>query len=289
MGGLFIMSIEVGVFLALEPYTSMERQLQLASEAGFTHADITDVHEGGSMFDSAGLAATVSIDGDPFETKRLFEKYGVTPSTVCVHGALLEPSNPGTFQTSGIMKGIKYAAAIGIRDCVTTENEALSDWAKKLTYEQRIFTIAEKLYVPCRMAEDYGVNLLLEPHGPITDSIQGIKDVMELLGNPKSLGVNMDTGNSWLGGTDPVEMAKTFKDKIYHIHWKDLGEEWIPRRGKQFGCGFSTIALGKGVIDIKGVVDVLKDRKEILASTLEIGGSTEILQESVAYLRSCGL
>ncbi len=283
------MSIEVGVFLALEPYTSMERQLQLASEAGFTHADITDVHEGGSMFDSAGLAATVSIDGDPFETKRLFEKYGVTPSTVCVHGALLEPSNPGTFQTSGIMKGIKYAAAIGIRDCVTTENEALSDWAKKLTYEQRIFTIAEKLYVPCRMAEDYGVNLLLEPHGPITDSIQGIKDVMELLGNPKSLGVNMDTGNSWLGGTDPVEMAKTFKDKIYHIHWKDLGEEWIPRRGKQFGCGFSTIALGKGVIDIKGVVDVLKDRKEILASTLEIGGSTEILQESVAYLRSCGL
>jgi inosose dehydratase len=283
------MSINVGVFLALEPYTSMERQLQLAKEAGFTHADITDVHEGASMFDSAGLAATVSVDGDPFETKRLFEKYGITPSTVCVHGALLEPSNPGTFQTSGIMKGIKYAAAIGIRDCVTTENEALSDWARNLTYEQRIFTIAEKLYVPCRMAEDYGVNLLLEPHGPITDSIQGIKDVMDMLGNPKSLGVNMDTGNSWLGGTDPVEMAKAFKDKIYHIHWKDLGEDWIPRRGKQFGCGFSTIALGKGVIDIKGVVDVLKDRKEILASTLEIGGSIDILKESVAYLRSCGL
>lgn len=283
------MSINVGVFLALEPFTSMERQLQLAKEAGFDHADITDVHEGASMFDSAGLAATVSIDGDPFETKRLFEKYGITPSTVCVHGALLEPSNPGTFQTSGIMKGIKYAAAIGIRDCVTTENEPHSDWAKNLTYEQRIFTIAEKLYVPCRMAEDYGVNLLLEPHGPVTDSIQGIRDVMDLLGNPKSLGVNMDTGNSWLGGTDPVEMAKAFKDKIYHIHWKDLGEDWVPRRGKQFGCGFSTIALGKGVIDIKGVVDVLKDRKEILASTLEIGGSTEILQESVAYLRSCGL
>lgn len=283
------MSINVGVFLALEPYTSMERQLQLAKEAGFTHADITDVHEGGSMFDSAGLAATVSIDGDPFDTKRLFAKYGITPSTVCVHGALLEPSNPGEFQTSGIMKGIKYAAAIGIRDCVTTENEPRTEWAKKLTYEQRIFTIAEKLYVPCKMAEDYGINLLLEPHGPVTDSIQGIQDVMGLLGNPKSLGVNMDTGNSWLGGTDPVEMAKTFKDKIYHIHWKDLGAEWIAHRGKMFGCGFSTIALGKGVIDIKGVVDVLKDSKQIHSSTLEIGGTMAMLQESVAYLRSCGL
>ena len=281
--------MNIGVFLALEPYSSVERQLQLAKEAGFEFADITDVHEGSSMFDSAGLAATVSIDGDPFETKRLFEKYGITPSTVCVHGALLEPSNPGTFQTAGIMKGIKFAAAIGIRDVVTTENEPHSSWAKKLTYEQCIFTIAEKLYVPCRMAEDFGVNILLEPHGPITDTIKGIQDIMDLLGNPKSLGVNMDTGNSWLGGTDPVEMAKVFKDKIYHVHWKDLGKEWVARRGKQFGCGFSTNAMGKGVIDIKGVVGVLKDRKEILSSTLEIAGSTEVLKESVAFLRSCGL
>lgn len=281
--------MNIGVFLALEPYTNVERQLQLAKEAGFDCADITDVHEGGSMFGSANLAATVSVDGDPFETKRLFAKYGINPSTVCVHGALLEPSNPGTFQTSAIMKGIKFAAAIGIRDCVTTENEPHSEWAKKLTYEQRIFTIAEKLYVPCRMAADYGVNVLLEPHGPITDTIKGIQDVMNLLDNPKSLGVNMDTGNSWLGGTDPVEMAKAFKDKIYHIHWKDLGQEWVAKRGKQFGCGFSTIPVGTGVIDIKGVCEVLKDRKEIHASTLEVAGSTAVLQQSVAFLRSCGI
>ena len=281
--------MNVGVFLALEPYTGVERQLQLVKEAGFDCADITDVNEGSSMFGSAGLHATVRLDGNPFDTKRLFEKYGITPSTVCVHGALMEPSNPAAFQTSAIMKGIKFAAAVGIRDCVTTENEPHSEWAKNLTYDQKIFTIAEKLVVPCQMADDMGINILLEPHGPITDTIQGIQDIMDLLGNPKSLGVNMDTGNSWLGGTDPVEMAKAFKDKIYHVHWKDLGEEWVERRGKQFGCGFSTIALGEGVIDIAGVVDVLKDRKEIHASTLEIGGTAEILQQSVKYLRSCGL
>ena len=32
------------------------------------------------------------------------------------------------------------------------------------------------------------------------------------------------------------ELAKKYHDKIYHIHWKDLGEEWIPERGKRFGC-----------------------------------------------------
>ncbi|MBD3173581.1 MAG: TIM barrel protein, partial [Armatimonadia bacterium] len=118
--------------------------------------------------------------------------------------------------------------------------------------------------------------------------IQGLTDVMDMLGNPDSLGVNLDTGNSWLGGTDPVEMAKVFKDKIHHVHWKDLGEEWVPKRGTEFGCGFSTIALGDGVIDIKGVCDVLKDA-DVAGSTLEIVGSEDILKKSAAYLREAGL
>ncbi len=55
-----------------------------------------------------------------------------------------------------------------------------------------------------------------------------------------------------------------------------------------FGCGFSTIALGDGVIDIKGVCEVLKDAN-IESSTLEIIGSEDILKKSVEYLRGCGL
>ena len=109
---------------------------------------------------------------------------------------------------------------------------------------------------------------------------------MELLGNPEALGVNMDTGNSWLGGTDPVELARKYKDKIYHIHWKDLGEEWLPIRGTRYGCGFSTIKVGTGVIDIKGVIDVLKDRKEIRYSTLEVAGTPELLRASADYIRN---
>lgn len=52
--------MNVGVFLCLEPYTSLENNLRLAHEYGFTHADITDTHSGGSMFASAGLSASVS-------------------------------------------------------------------------------------------------------------------------------------------------------------------------------------------------------------------------------------
>ncbi|NQT85273.1 sugar phosphate isomerase/epimerase [bacterium] len=280
--------MNIGVFLLIEPFASLEVQLQRAKEMGFDHADITDTNSGGSMLGTAGFSPTVSLDDNPFEVRRLFEKYGITPSTVCAHAGLLEPSNPATYGTTEIMKAVKFAAAIGIKDVVTTDTDPQSEWAENLSYKERVFVIAEKLYTPVKMAADYGVHILLEPHGPITDSIQGIQDVMDRLGNPDSLGVNMDTGNSWLGGADPVEMAKVFKDKIHHVHWKDLGEEWVEKRGTVFGCGFSTIALGDGVIDIKGVCDVLKDAG-IASSTLEIIGSEDILKKSKDYLRACGL
>lgn len=280
--------MDIGVFLLIEPFASVETQLKRAKEMGFTRADITDTNAGGSMLGSAGFSPTVSLDDNPFEVLRLFEKYGIEPSTVCAHAALLEPSNPGKYGTAEIMKAVQFAAAIGIKDVITTETDPRSEWAERLTYEQRVFIVAEKLYTPVQMAADYGVNILLEPHGPVTDSIKGLQDVFDLLGNPPSLGVNLDTGNSWLGGADPVEMAKVFKKKIHHVHWKDLGEEWVPKRGTLYGCGFSTIALGDGVIDIKGVCDVLKDA-DVPTSTLEIIGSEEVLKKSVAYLRANGL
>jgi len=280
--------MNIGVFLLIEPFASVEVQLQRAKEMGFDYADITDTNAGGSMLGTAGFSPTVSLDDNPFEVRRLFEKYGITPATVCAHAGLLEPSSPGTYGTAEIMKAVKFAAAIGIKDVVTTDTDPRSEWAHSLSYDERIFTIAEKLYTPVKMAGDYGVHILLEPHGPVTDSIKGIQDVMDRLGNPEALGVNLDTGNSWLGGADPVEMAKVFKDKIHHIHWKDLGAQWEAKRGTEFGCGFSTIALGDGVIDIKGVCDVLKDT-DIASSTLEIVGSEEVLVKSKKYLQTCGL
>jgi len=200
--------VNIGLFLLIEPFASVEQQLKRAKEMGFTHADITDTNAGGSMLGTAGFSPTISLDENPFEVKRLFEKYGMTPLTVCAHAGLLEPSNPGIYGTPEIMKAVQFAAAIGIKDVVTTDTDPRSEWAKNLTYKESVFVIAEKLYAPVKMAADYGVRILLEPHGPITDSIQGLQDVFDKLGDPDSLGVNLDTGNSWLGGADPVEMAR---------------------------------------------------------------------------------
>ena len=89
------------------------------------------------MLGTAGFSPTVSLDDNPFEVKRLFEKYGIVPSTVCAHAALLEPSNPGVYGNAEIMKAVQFAAAIGIKDIVTTDTDPRSEWAKNLSYQER--------------------------------------------------------------------------------------------------------------------------------------------------------
>ncbi len=280
--------MKIGLFLLIQPYTSVEGQLKLASEMGFDCADVTDTNAGGSMLGTAGFSPTVSLDDNPFDVKRLFDKYKMTISTICAHANLLDPSKPSRYSTAEIMKAIRMAAAVGVKDVITTDNEPHSEWAAKLSMEQRAFVMAEKLYEPCRMAADYGLRLLLEPHGPVTDSVDGLGMVFKFLDNAPALGINLDTGNSWIGLGDPVAIAKKYKDKIHHIHWKDLGPEWKDKRGKAYGTGFSNIAIGDGLVDIKGVCNVLKDAK-IESSTLEIIAPKEVLLKSVSYLRSCGV
>ena len=116
---------------------------------------------------------------------------------------------------------------------------------------------------------------------------RGSTTALKLLGNPDSLKINLDTGNSWLGGSDPVELAKVFKDDIYHIHWKDLPAEMESQRGTMWGTGMGLIPLGTGAIDIAGVYDALKDAPHVEYTTLEVAGD-EAMLKSYEYLKSLG-
>lgn len=281
-----LQKIKVGCFALIDPFCSLDHQLKRIADMGFHCADITDSHPGGLL--SGGIFhAAVSLDDNPFDVKRQFDKHGLEISSMAAHAHLLDPSTPAKYGNSEIMKAIKLAATIDVKFVVTTELEPETEWGKNLAYDNQVIIVAEKLYEPLRLAYDLGVKLLLEPHGPLTGSIQGIKDIMAALDNHPALGVNLDTGNSWLGGADPVAMAKEFKDVIGHIHWKDLGEEMEEKRGTVYGCGFSTIALGEGVIDVAGVCEVLKDAG-IEASTFEILGE-ENLKKSHAFLKTHGI
>jgi inosose dehydratase len=60
-------------------------------------------------------------------------------------------------------------------------------------------------------------------------------ELLDALGQQATIGNCLDTGNSWLGGSEPVDFIRRFGNRIKHVHWKDMGPEWASRRGSVFG------------------------------------------------------
>jgi sugar phosphate isomerase/epimerase len=268
--------MEIGCFALVDPFSTLDHQLERIAGMGFRYADVTDNHPGGLLGREFGFSATTSLDDNPADLKALFAQYGLEITSVCAHANLLDASSPARYGNAEITKAVKLAAMAGVKDVITTEGEPRTKWGHELDRKEQIFAFVEKLHEPVRLANALGVRLLLEPHGPVSGTIDGLGEVLERLGHPETVGVNLDTGNAWLAGTDPVEMAKAFQDRIHHVHWKDMSSDWVAKRGTLFGCGMATIALGTGVVDIAGVYDVVQ-KSPAKHSTLEIAGDDSVI------------
>lgn len=280
------MPFKVGCFALINPFQTLDKQLDQIKDLGFKYADVTDNSDGACLGNEFGFTAMASLDANPMDIKRLFNNRGITISSVCAHSNLLDPTAPWRYGTAQIIKAVRMAATMGIEHVITTEGEPDTDFGIELSDDEALFTIREKLYEPLRLAEDLGVKILIEPHGHISDSADHVEKILDTC-NSDALALNLDTGNYWLGGENPVEFVKRFGEKIEHVHWKDMPEEFVSQRGEIFGCGMTTIPLGAGEVDIKGIVEALLEIGFTGHTTLEIAGEDAVL-ESYKYLQDLG-
>jgi len=276
--------MKIGCFALIHPFSPLRKQLSQIAEWGFKYADITDNGDGATLGSEFGFGAVASLDGNPADFKRLFAEYGLSISSWCAHANLLDPSAPWRYSNAQIIKAVKVAALLGVGHVITTEGEPSTLFGHSLTVDEKIFTIREKLHEPLRLAEDLGVKLLIEPHGPVSDDADQLERLIDAINSP-ALAINLDTGNLWLGAGDPVSFVQRFGEKIEHVHWKDMPEEMIPSRGSLYGCGMATIPLGSGVVDIAGTFQELKKAGFDGHTTLEVGGQEAVLA-SRDYLNS---
>ena len=278
------MSITIGCFALVDPFSTLDRQLARICELGFRHADVTDNADGGCLGVEFGFTAVASLDANPHDLRRAFDAHGLTITSYCAHANLLDPSAPWRYGTAQIVKAVRAAAAIGIEHVITTEGDPRTAFGRQLTRDQAIFTIREKLHEPLRVAEDHGVKILLEPHGPYTGSADTLEAILTACDSP-ALAINLDTGNLWIAGDEPVLFIRRLGSQIEHVHWKDLPEEMTAQRGSVFGTGMSTIALGTGAVGIDAIYRELVAAGFDGHTTLEVAGDEAVL-ESRRYLEA---
>ncbi len=268
--------MKIGCFALMEPFTPMRRQFEVIRSMGFDYADLTDNHDGATLGTEYGFAASFSLDSHADDILGMVNEFKLTLTSVCAHANLLDPASPARYGTAEIIKAIKLAHFLGVNQVITTEGDPKTEFGHHLTDDQRVFSVAEKLYEPVRWAKKLGIELLLEPHGILTDTVPGMRKLLDVLGHPETVGINLDTGNSWLGGGDPHEFVKVFGKRIKHVHWKDMPRAMEAQRGKQFGCGMGLIPLGDGVVGIEQLVKELKAIGFDGPTTLEVAGADAV-------------
>jgi inosose dehydratase len=111
------------------------------------------------------------------------------------------------------------------------------------------------------LAADHGLRTALHPHWGM--SIERATHVDRVL-DASDVDLCLDTGHLFLGGANPVEIARRAPERVVHVHLKDVRAELAER----LWAGELTfdeavlqglfVPLGRGVVDIAGVIEVLE-------------------------------
>jgi sugar phosphate isomerase/epimerase len=85
------------------------------------------------------------------------------------------------------------------------------------------------------------------------------------------VGINFDTGNSYLCGHDPYQWLQRVLGRLVHLHAKDIsvqqsGQERGKVTGTPVGC-----ACGEGVIDWARVIRICRKAKRDIVISVECG------------------
>jgi sugar phosphate isomerase/epimerase len=138
------------------------------------------------------------------------------------------------------------------------------------------------------VAEQYKMIIDIEPHGYYTTKPEFMEKMLSFVDSPY-LRMNMDTGNTFIAGQDPVAFLQKFKHKVSHVHVKDVSESLAKSlRGELTGIAVSQCAIGDGVNgeNIKKCFDILADMNFDGVVSLECeGDGGPMIEKSLQYVK----
>ncbi len=168
---------------------------------------------------------------------------------------------------------IPWAKAAGIPVVLTGEGRL----GEGMTEEEALKILKDRLARLVAVAEKSQVYLAMEPHGSISLKPGGLPKILSLVQSPW-LGVNFDTANphrgTYVGTTrkgfewklaeqsqaNEVVVLAPVADRVRHVHIKDV-------------VGKEAVALGKGEVDLKACLRILKEKGYTGVLSYETEGS----------------
>ncbi|MHC4638658.1 MAG: sugar phosphate isomerase/epimerase family protein [Planctomycetota bacterium] len=248
--------------------------VEKAAQIGYEYVEPM-VHWGRELLSEAGYFHSVSMLDDPYRMKRACEKAGIKISGLSTHTPLCKPE----ISTEYLKQAIRFAAECG-SPIVNTDEGPKPEWT---TVEEDHVLMRYVLKEAAKVAEPRGIKIGLEMHQQYSKTPKGLDRIYKLVDSP-AIGINFDTGNSYLGGQDPYPWLENVKAKLIHLHAKDISlSQSKDERGKVTGTPVGC-ACGDGVIDWKRVIKICKTIPNEIVFSVECG-TIEQAERSYKYLK----
>jgi sugar phosphate isomerase/epimerase len=245
-----------------------------AAELGYEYVEPM-VHLGRELLSEAGYFHSVSMFDDPLRIKRACAKSGVKLSGLSGHCPLIKPE----ISVEYLKQAIRFAAECGA-PVVNSDEGPKPTWT---TEEEDHVLMRYTLMEAAKVAEPRGVLIGLEPHQQYTKHPDGLDRIYRLVKSP-AIGINFDTGNSYLCGHDPYKWLARVVGRLVHLHAKDIAvEQSNAERGKVTGTPVGC-ACGDGVIDWARVIKLCRKAKRDIVLSVECG-TVEQAGRSIEHLK----
>lgn len=264
-------------------YWNFEQALQWAQKNDVHYIECGSI-DGVSWLHGLGYHPHIALWEDPVALRRKMEDYGVTFSQLDAAYPISLP-NAASLGTQYIINTIRWGHLAGCTHIDTTDHmfkpEGLSD--------DEAFERMKRIYEEVlQTAAHYEMIINIEPHGYYTTKPEFMERMLAFVDSPY-LRMNMDTGNTFIAGQDPVAFLERFKDKVSHVHVKDVSASLAASlRGELTGIAVSQCAIGDGVnVDnIKQCFDILVDTKYDGVVSIECeGAGGPMIEQSLAWVR----
>lgn len=265
-------------------YWDFEKCLQWAQKNGVHYIEC-GVIDGVSWIHGLGYQPHVALYEDPLLLRRKMEKYGVRFSQIDA-AFPLSGKDGIPYGVPYVCNAIRWAKLAGCPNVATTDGlhkpEGLDD-ARAMDLMKHAYGLIMEV------AEAYETIVTIEVHGYFTTRPEMMEKMLAFVDSPW-LRMNMDTGNTFIAGQDPVAFLKKFISKVSHVHVKDVSPSLAAAvRGKQTGIAVSHCAIGEGVNadNIKTCLTMLRDHgfNGVLSMECE-GQGGPMIEKSLAWLRN---
>jgi sugar phosphate isomerase/epimerase len=235
-------------------YWSFEQCLQWAqkNEVHFIECGTID---GVSWIHGLGYQPHVALWEDPLLLRRTMDRYGVEFSQLDAAFPLSLPQG-ATLGVEYVLRTMRWAKLVGCPRVDTTDDRNRPAGMTDREVLEHLGRIYRQILT---VAEAYQITINIEPHGYYTTKPEFMAEMLSLSDSPY-LRMNMDTGNTFIAGQDPVAFLEQFKHKVSHVHIKDVSPSLAAAaRGELTGIAVSHCAVGEGVNadNIRRCVDVL--------------------------------